>query len=93
MAVTMFIVSLTLSTSWSEGKRIFFIIFCFILGMVSTAMLFKLPFNASTRTAHLDTILIVSNVAGYSKKKLAGALFFSSNCVLNIGLLQVFFDS
>jgi hypothetical protein len=59
MAVTMFIVDLTLSTSWGEGKRIFFINFRFIPDLVSTAMLFNLPFNASTRTAHLNAILIV----------------------------------
>ncbi|KAJ5776379.1 MFS allantoate transporter [Penicillium nucicola] len=105
MAVTMIIVSITLSTKWGEGKRIFFIILCYIPGLVSTAMLFALPFNAGTKTAHLGAIFIVpmvassagimysllaSNVAGYSKKVLAGALFFSSNCVSNIVSPQVF---
>lgn len=69
-------------------------------------MLFSLPFNAGTKTAHLGAIFIVpivassstgimysllaSNVAGYSKKVLAGALFFSSNCVSNIVSPQAF---
>jgi hypothetical protein len=67
-------------------------------------MLFSLPFNAGTKTAHLGAIFIVpivassagimysllgSNMAGYSKKVLAGALFFSSNCVSNIVSPQV----
>jgi hypothetical protein len=34
--------------------------------------------------------LLASNVAGYSKKVLAGALFFSSNCVSNIVSPQAF---
>jgi ACS family allantoate permease-like MFS transporter len=108
MAVTMVIVSVTLSTKWGEGKRIFFIIICYIPGLVSTAMLFSLPFTAGTKTAHLGAIFIVpivassagimysllaSNVAGYSKKVLAGALFFSSNCVSNIISPQVFLTS
>ncbi|OQD83545.1 hypothetical protein PENANT_c016G02061 [Penicillium antarcticum] len=76
-------ISITLSTRWGEGKRIFFIILCYIPGLVSTAMLFALPFNAGTKTAHLGVIfnvpivasfagimysLLATNVAGYSNK-------------------------
>jgi hypothetical protein len=104
MAVTMVIVSITLSTRWGEGKRILFIILCYILGLVSTAMLFRLSFNTGTKTAHLGAIFIVlvvassagimcslpaNNVAGYSTKVLAVALFFSSNRVSNIVSPQV----
>jgi hypothetical protein len=89
------------------GRReaILFIILCYILGLVSTAMLFGLSFNVGTKTTHLGAIFIVptvassagimysllaSNVARYSKKVPADALFFSSNCVSNIVSPQVF---
>ncbi|KAJ5316857.1 hypothetical protein N7508_001365 [Penicillium antarcticum] len=98
-------ISITLSTRWGEGKRIFFIILCYIPGLVSTAMLFALPFNAGTKTAHLGVIfnvpivasfagimysLLATNVAGYSNKVLAGVLLVSSTCVSNIDSPQVF---
>ncbi|KAJ5623623.1 hypothetical protein N7490_012228 [Penicillium lividum] len=71
--------------------------------IISTAMLFSLPFNA--KNAHLGAVYIVpfvavaagimysllaSNVAGYTKKVFTGTLFFSSNCVSNIISPQVF---
>ncbi|KAJ5769635.1 MFS allantoate transporter [Penicillium odoratum] len=103
MGVAMVTISFTLSTKWGEGKRILFIILCYIPGIISTAMLFSLPFNA--KHAHLGAVYIVpfvavaagimysllaSNVAGYTKKVFTGALFFSSNCVSNIISPQVF---
>ncbi|KAJ5723710.1 hypothetical protein N7488_001745 [Penicillium malachiteum] len=108
MAVSMIIVSVFLSTRWGQEKRIFCIIACYLPGIISTAILYNSPIQPSTKHLHLFAIFIVpivavasgimysllaSNVAGYSKKVLAGAMFFSSNCVANIIGPQTFISS
>jgi len=107
MAVTMLLVSFFLST-WGEGMRIFAIILCYIPGIVSCVLLYRIPIEASTRSVHLFAIifipivavsagvtysLLASNVAGYTKKVVAGTLFFSSYCVANIVSPQTFLAS
>ncbi|KAJ5937946.1 MFS allantoate transporter [Penicillium verhagenii] len=81
MGVATVIITFTLSTKWGEGKRIFFIIACYIPGIISTAMLFSLPSN--TKHAHLGAVFIIPFI-------FTGALFFGSNCVANIVSPQVF---
>lgn len=108
MAAAMLIVSVFLSSKWGQGKRIFAIITCYLPGIISTVILYASPIEASTKHLHLFAIFIVpivavsagimysllaSNVAGYSKKVLAGALFFSSNCIANIISPQTFITS
>jgi len=107
MAVTMLFVSFFLST-WGEGMRIFAIILCYIPGIVSCVLLYRIPVEASTRSVHLFAIifipivavsagvtysLLASNVAGYTKKVVAGTLFFSSYYVAIIVLPQTFLAS
>ncbi|KAJ5992657.1 hypothetical protein N7451_008381 [Penicillium sp. IBT 35674x] len=94
-----------LSTRWGKDKRIFCIILCYIPGIISSVILYVSPIENSTKHLHLFAIFIVpmvaaaagimysllaSNVAGYSKKVLVGAMFFSSNCVANIVSPQTF---
>jgi hypothetical protein len=108
MAITMIIVSVFLSTKWGQQKRIICIIICYLPGILSTVILYVSPVKDSTKNLHLFAIFIVpivavcsgimysllaSNVAGYSKKVLAGALFFSSNCIANILSPQAFLTS
>ncbi|KAJ5672692.1 hypothetical protein N7507_001819 [Penicillium longicatenatum] len=74
-------------------------------GIISSVILYVSPIKDSTKHLHLFAIFIVpivavasgimysllaSNVAGYSKKVLAGAMFFSSNCIANIISPQTF---
>jgi ACS family allantoate permease-like MFS transporter len=107
MAATMLIVSFFLATKYGEGKRIFIIILCYIPGVISCGLLFLSPVT-STLHARLTAVFIVpmvaasagvtysllaSNVAGYTKKTVAGSLFFSSYCVANIVSPQTFLAS
>jgi MFS transporter, ACS family, allantoate permease len=106
MAVTMLLISFFLST-WGEGMRILAIILCYIPGIVSGVLLYRIPVEASTRSVHLFAIifisivavsagvtysLLASNIAGYTKKVVAGTLF-SSYCVANIVSPQTFLAS
>ncbi|KAJ5647319.1 hypothetical protein N7490_003691 [Penicillium lividum] len=105
MAVTMILVSGFLSTRWGKDKRIFLIMSCYIPGVIAAAILYSSPIEASTKHLHLFAMFIIpmvasaggimysllaSNIAGYSKKVMAGALFFSSNCIANIISPQTF---
>lgn len=108
MAVTVIIVSTFLSTKWGEGKRIFIIIMCYIPGIVSSVILYKVPVSPGTRGVHLYAVftitivaaaagvtysLLASNVAGYTKKTFSGALFFSAYCVANTVSPEIFLAS
>jgi hypothetical protein len=104
----MWIVSFFLSSKWGEGKRIIIIILFYIWGVAAAAILFRVPIKESTRGAHLFAIFIVNstavsacltysllaaNVAGYTKKTVAGALYFSAYCLGNIVGPQTFLVS
>jgi ACS family allantoate permease-like MFS transporter len=104
MAASTLLVSFLLATKWGEGKRIFMIILCYVPGVIACGLLY-LPGDASTLTARLGAVFIVamvatsagvtysllaSNVAGYTKKTIAGSLFFSAYCVANIISPQTF---
>jgi hypothetical protein len=104
----MLLVSIFLSTKWGEGKRIFTIIFCYIPGIISCVILRTVPLRPSTRGAHLAAVFIVpmvaasaaviysllaSNIAGYTKKTVSGAMLFSANSVANIVSPQTFLHS
>ncbi|KAJ5948926.1 MFS allantoate transporter [Penicillium verhagenii] len=105
MAASMILVSLFLSSKWGKDKRIFCMLLCYIPGIISASILYCSPIEASTKHLHLFAIFIVpivatsagimysllaSNVAGYSKKVMVGAMFFSSNCLANIISPQTF---
>ena len=107
MAITMLLVSFSLST-WGEGMRIFAIILCYIPGVISCVLLYRIPVEPSTRSVHLFAIIFVpivavsagviysllaSNIVGYTTKVVAGTLFFSSYCVANIVSPQTFVAS
>jgi len=98
-AFTVLFVSILLSTKYGEGKRIFAIILCYIPGIISCAILYASPLTKSTKALHLFAVffigcvaasagimysLLASNVAGYTKKTVSGAMFFTSYCVANI---------
>jgi ACS family allantoate permease-like MFS transporter len=97
-----------LTTKMGEGKRIIFIIIMYIPGVVSSVLLYTIPVKHSTRGIHLYAVftlllvtvstiitygLLSSNVAGYTKKTVAGAMFFSAYCISNIISPQVFLQS
>jgi hypothetical protein len=104
-AFVMIIVSLFLSSRYGEGKRILFIILLYIPGLVSSAILYGIPVSPSTKGIHLYAVftlsivassagitysLLAANIAGYTKKTVAGAMFFSAYCVANIVSPQTF---
>ena len=104
-AVTMLLVSIFLATKWGQGKRIITIICCYIPGIISCAILRGVPLKPSTKGAHLAAVFIVpmvassaaviysllaSNVGGYTKKTVSGAMLFSAYCVANIVSPQTF---
>ena len=108
MAVAIILVTFFLSSRWGEGKRIIVIILCYIPGVVSCILLYLLPNETSTLHARLGAVFIIgivaaaagitysllaSNIAGYTKKTVAGAMFFSSYCVANIISPQTFLAS
>lgn len=105
VAITVVVVTFFLSSKWGDNKRIFVIIACYIPGLVATIMLKEIPVNAHTKGSHLFAIfliapvaaaagiqysLLAANVAGYTKKTAAGALFFISYAVANIVAPQCF---
>lgn len=105
MAVTMIVSSVFLSSKWGQGKRLFTIIVLYLPGIVSTSMLYSIAVTPHTKAALLFAVyflgcvaspagimysLLSSNIAGYSKKVLTGAMFFGSYCVSNIVSPQVF---
>ena len=104
----MIIAGFFLSSRWGEGKRILLIVLCYLPGIASCLILYLSPIKPSTRHAHLFAITIIpvvatsagilysllaSNIAGYSKKSVAGTLFFSANAVANIVSPQTFLSS
>ncbi|KAI1622124.1 major facilitator superfamily domain-containing protein [Exophiala viscosa] len=104
-AVTVLTVSTFLSSKYGEGKRIFAIILCYLPGVISCAILHASPLNSHTKGLHLFAVffigcvaasagimysLLASNVAGYTKKTVSGALFFTAYCVANIVSPQTF---
>lgn len=108
MAVFMIIVSTFLSTRWGEGYRMLAIIFCYVPGIISCVILYSIPVRPGTLSSHLAAIFLIpmiasaggimyvilaANIAGYTKKTVAGALFFSSYCVANIISPQTFLES
>jgi MFS transporter, ACS family, allantoate permease len=108
MAATTLLVSFLLATRWGEGKRIFMIILCYVPGVIACGILYGLPAEASTLPARLGAVFVVamvatsagvtysllaSNVAGYTKKTVAGSLFFSAYCIANIISPQTFISS
>lgn len=107
-AATMVIVALILATKWSERKRIFVIIFCYLPGIVACVILHGVPLKDPTKGAHLAAIFIIpmvaasatviysllaSNVAGYTKKTVSGSMLFTAYCVANIISPQTFLKS
>jgi len=48
-AVVMLIVSFTLSTKWGDGKRILFIILCYIPGIAASLILYLSPVGPTTK--------------------------------------------
>jgi MFS transporter, ACS family, allantoate permease len=107
MAVTTLTVSFFLATKWGEGKRIFVIIFCYIPGVIACGLLYGLTgthglharlgavfiISMVAASAGVMYSLLASNVAGYTKKTVSGALFFSAYCVANIVSPQTFLAS
>ncbi|KIW05789.1 uncharacterized protein PV09_03000 [Verruconis gallopava] len=104
-AVTVLTVSIFLSSKYGNGKRIFAIILCYLPGVVSCVILYRSQLNSHTKSLHLFAVffigcvaasagvmysLLSSNVAGYTKKTVAGTLFFISYCVSNIISPQTF---
>lgn len=104
-AVTMIIVSVFLSTKWGEGRRIFLIIILYFPGIISSAILYAIPVSPDTKGIHLYAVFTISivaccagvtysllagNIAGYTKKTVSGAMFFSAYCVANIVSPQTF---
>jgi MFS transporter, ACS family, allantoate permease len=107
-AFTVLVVSTFLSSKYGEGKRIFAIILCYFPGVVSCAILYASPLNEHTKGLHLFAVffigcvaasagimysLLASNIAGYTKKTVSGALFFVSYSVANIISPQTFIAS
>ncbi|KAF8849087.1 MFS general substrate transporter [Acephala macrosclerotiorum] len=107
-AVSMLLAGLFLASEWGQGKRILVIIICYLPGIASCLILYLSPIKASTRKAHLFAITIIpavatssgvlysllaSNIAGYTKKSVTGALFFSAYAVANIVSPQTFLSS
>jgi MFS transporter, ACS family, allantoate permease len=104
-AFTVLIVSSFLSTKYGEGKRVIAITLCYVPGIVSCAILYASPLSQSTKALHLFAVffigvvaasagvmysLLASNIAGYTKKTVSGAMFFTSYCVANIVSPQTF---
>ncbi|KPI37651.1 putative transporter [Cyphellophora attinorum] len=104
-AFSVLLVSSFLSSRYGEGKRIFAIIGCYIPGVISCAILYASPLSQSTKALHLFAVffigvvaasagimysLLASNIAGYTKKTVAGSMFFASYCVANIVSPQTF---
>lgn len=107
-ATTMLIAAFFLSSRWGDGKRLFVMALCYIPGIVSASILYSVPVKPSTRSVHLYAIftlnigsvaagigytLLSSNVAGYTKKTVAGTMFFSAYCLSNIISPQTFLAS
>ena len=107
-AFTVLVVSIFLSSKYGEGKRIFAIILCYIPGVISCVILYASPLNKNTKGLHLFAVffigcvaasasilysLLASNVAGYTKKTVSGAMFFTAYCVANIVSPQTFLTS
>jgi MFS transporter, ACS family, allantoate permease len=107
LAVVMLAVMFSLSSKWGQEKRIFAILLCYLPGIISCAILHSVPLKASTKGIHLFAVFIIpicavsagilysllaSNVAGYTKKTVAGALFFAAYCVANIISPQTFIE-
>lgn len=105
MFCTMLPVSFILATKWGNNKRIFFIIFCYLPGIASCAILYASPIQQDTKSLHLFAVfilgmvatsagtmysLLASNVAGYTKKAVAGSIFFIASSVANIVGPQTF---
>jgi ACS family allantoate permease-like MFS transporter len=105
MFCTMLTVSFILATKWGNNKRIFFIIFCYLPGIASCAILYASPIAQDTKSLHLFAVfilgmvatsagtmysLLASNVAGYTKKAVAGSIFFISSSLANIAGPQTF---
>lgn len=104
-AIAMVLASFFLSTRWGEGKRIIFIIICYIPGIVASLILYLSPVGPNTKGVHLFAIfilsivavssgvlysLLASNVAGYTKKTVAGSMYFITSSVANIVGPQTF---
>ena len=81
---------------------------CYVPGIIACAILHVVPISPGTRGVHLFAIFIIpmvataaglmysllaSNVAGYTKKTVSGALFFTAYCVANIVSPQTFLQS
>ena len=107
-AVVVLVVSTFLSSKYGEGKRIFAIVICYVPGVISCAILHASPLNSHTKGLHLFAVMFIgcvaasagimysllsSNVAGYTKKTVSGAMFFASYCVANIVSPQTFIAS
>jgi MFS transporter, ACS family, allantoate permease len=101
MAATTLIVTFFLSSRYGDGKRIFAIMACYVPGIIACVFLYSVT-NLHARLAAVFMVsmvaaaagvmysLLASNIAGYTKKTVAGALFFSSYCVANIISPQAF---
>lgn len=104
-AAIMVITSFYLSSRWGDGKRIIVIIICYIPGIVACVLLHTLKREPQNKGALLFALfilptvaaaggitysLLASNVAGYTKKTVAGSMFFSCYCIANIVSPQTF---
>jgi uncharacterized membrane protein len=105
MAISMILTGFFLSSKWGQGKLILAIIICYIPGIIACSILYAVPVESSTKASHLASIFIIpivatsgglmysllaANIAGYTKKTVTGALFFSAYCVANIVSPQTF---
>lgn len=105
LVVVMLAVMWGLSTKYGQDKRIYAIMILYLPGILAGAILYASPIKKSTKGLHLFAIFIIpivaiaagilysllaSNVAGYTKKTVAGSMFFMSYCVANIVSPQAF---
>jgi MFS transporter, ACS family, allantoate permease len=103
LAVTWF-----LSSKWGQGKRCFAIMICYLPGVISTVILYKVPVASSNLGVLLFAILflniistcasimyslLASNIAGYTKKSVVNSIFFICYSLGNIISPQAFLQS
>ncbi|GAM91251.1 hypothetical protein ANO11243_092980 [Dothideomycetidae sp. 11243] len=107
-AAAILLISLLNRSRHIEGRRIFLIMALYLPGIMACAILYVVPLKRSNRAIHLFAVwsvpavaaaagvqysLLASNVAGYTKKTIAGAMFFAAYCVANIVTPQTFLAS
>ena len=99
---------LTLSTKWGDNKRLLFMILFCIPGIAAALILKLVPDDPSLKGVRLLGVyltpvsaatsiimytLLASNVAGYTKKVVAGSMFFTAFATAQIVAPQAYLDS